>query len=133
MFPRDVAGAGFAAGAAFWGDAASARCGFGEEPRFFEMVFSAEILPDFFADFVAAVFFAVFLGVFLAVFFAFLATRVLLATRFFAAAFFETRERDGLRIFLAFFLDAFFFRTVATTNSFNGSNKLVGIEVGRSA
>ena len=104
------AGSGFAAGTvAFEGGSA----------RFVDAVI-ADCFEGFFEDFFAA-FFAAFFTVFLATFFAlpaFFTTRLLLAARFFAAAFLLALARDDLRTFFALrFLDAFFFG-VATTNSF---------------
>ncbi len=68
-----------------------------------------------------AVFFAVFFASFLATFFvlpALFTTRLLLAARFFAAAFLPALARGDLRTFFALrFFDIFFFG-VATTNSF---------------
>jgi hypothetical protein len=85
---------------------------------FFADDFFEGFLATFFAvDFLTA-FFVVFLLAFFNAFPDFLATGLLLAARFFAAAFLPALARGDLRTFFALrFFDVFFFG-VATTNSF---------------
>src|SRR6266481_1144618 len=153
-----AAGAGFAAGAVVLAGAtafgfrilAGALVCWGAEPGGFDAAFLfgaaffadfvfadflTDFLPDFFtAGFLAAffdflvVFLLVFLLVFLAAFLAvFFAAAVLFLARFFGAAL----AARGDTFFAFFFLEGFFL--AATTNSFKCSNKLVGIDIRRSA
>ena len=83
-----------------------------------------ERVPEDFLAFFAIAFFALFFVVF--------AVRLLFFTRFFAAAL-APRSLCDLRVFPAFFLPAFcffeeLFFGVATTNSFDTSNAIVGID-----
>ena len=94
---------------------------FGGSAGFFNVVFFTDFFRGFLEGFLATFFAAVLFTVFLAAFFALPAvftTRLVLAARFFAAAFLLALARGDLRTFFALrFLDAFFFG-VATTNSF---------------
>src|SRR6266702_2951184 len=112
-------GTAFGAAGAF----AATTSGLGVEAGLFDFAFFAGFL---FAGFLTA-FFAVFLAaVFLAVFFAFLTTPLLLAARFFAAAFLVTRGAAALRAFFAFFFFGVFL-AFATTNSFKYSAEMSGL------
>src|ERR1700722_16312363 len=84
-----------------------------------------ERVPEVFLAFFTAAFFALF-------FFVVFAVRLLFFTRFFAAAL-APRSFCDLRVFPAFFLPTFclfeeLFFGVATTNSFDTSSAIVGID-----
>src|SRR6266404_3482817 len=163
MFSREAAGAGLAAGAGFAVGVAvlagatafgfrilgGALACWGAEPGGFDAAFlfgaaffadfvladfPTDFLPDFFtAGFLPAffdflvVFLLVFLLVFLAALAVFLAAAVLFLARFFSAAV----AARGDTFFAFFFLEGFLL--AATTNSFKCSNRLVGIDIRRSA
>ena len=114
------------------GVASTAGSVFGATARFFGVAFFADFFGNFavvfLADFLAgflATFFAAFFGDFFATFFAaffealpaFFDTRLLLAARFFAAAFLLALAGD-LRTFFALRFFEAFFPAVATKNSF---------------